>query len=142
MKLRGRSTSIPKCPSVHLLELSQFSSSHILRMVGGRPLHIPCTPFRPLSPICTRATLLSCVCLSVHLSQVGVLLKRLNVEPRQKSRQNSNGVTPNGGAKCRWSRLNAGALAAHWRLSTRSVVSLAQSQVCRTERPPFAARSP
>jgi len=29
---------------------------------------------------------------------------------------------PNGGAKCRWSRLNAGAVAANWRLST--VVSL------------------
>jgi len=26
---------------------------------------------------------------------------------RQKSQQNLNGVTPNGGAKCRWGRLNA-----------------------------------
>jgi len=52
------------------------------------------------------------VCLSVHLLQVGVLvlLKRLNVGSRkqrhailvfwcQKSRQNSNGATPNGGVK-------------------------------------------
>jgi len=26
----------------------------------------------------------------------------------RKSRQNANGVIPNGGAKCRWGRLNAG----------------------------------
>ena len=64
----------------------------------------------------------------------------------RKSRQNSNGVTPNGGAKCRWGRLNAGAIAADWRLSTQNVVivNLARSQVYHTERPPylFAARSP
>ena len=33
-------------------------------------------------------------------------------------------------------RLNAGAVAANWRLSTRSVVNLARSQVYHTERPP------
>ena len=56
------------------------------------------------------------VCLSVCPSQVGVLLKRLKRRIMQvtsndspgtlvfccrKYRQNSNGVTPNGGAKCR-----------------------------------------
>jgi len=46
-----------------------------------------------------------------------------------KSRQNSSGVTPNGGAKCRLSRLNAGAVAENWRISTRSVVNLVRSQV-------------
>ena len=40
-------------------------------------------------------------------------------------------------------RLNAGAQAANWRLSTRSVVNLVPSQVYHTERPPYllAARS-
>ena len=33
-------------------------------------------------------------------------------------------------------RLNAGGVAENWRLSTRSAVSLARSQVYRTERPP------
>jgi len=62
----------------------------------------------------------------------------------RKHRQNSNGVTPNWGAKCRWGRLNADALAENWRLSTDSVVNLVRSQVYHTERPPdlFAARSP
>jgi len=57
------------------------------------------------------------VCLSVCLSQVGVLLKQLNIGSHKQchtiaqglwcriSQQNSNGVTPNGGAKCRWGRL-------------------------------------
>ena len=59
----------------------------------------------------------------------------------QKSLQNSNGVTPNGGVKCRSGRLNAGAVAENWQLSTRSVVNLARSQVYHTERPP-CRRSP
>jgi len=60
----------------------------------------------------------------------------------QKSQQNSNRITPNGGAKCRWGRLNAVAVAAYWQLSTRSVVTLARSQVYHNERPRylFAAR--
>jgi len=124
-----------------------------------------------MSTICTHATLgsagiscrhSSCVCLSVRLSQVGVLLKRLNVGSRKqrhtiarprtvgfcslpKFRQNSNRVTPNGGAKCRWGyRLNADEVAENWRLSTRSVINLVRSQVYHTERPlsSFAARSP
>ena len=51
--------------------------------------------------------------LSVRLSQVGILLKRLNVGShkqhhtsvfwRQRSPRNSTGITPYGGAKCRWS---------------------------------------
>jgi len=64
----------------------------------------------------------------------------------QKSWQNSNGVTPIGGAKCRCGRLNAGAVAEKRRLSTWSIstVNLVRSQVYHTERPPylFAARSP
>jgi len=80
---------------------------------------------------------------------------QLNVESRKqrhtialvfwyrKYRQNSNGVTPTGGAKCMWDRFNPGAVAANWRLSTRSFVNLVRSQVYHTERPPylFAARS-
>jgi len=51
---------------------------------------------------------------------------------------------PNGGTKCRWGRLNAGAVADNWRLATRSAVKLVQSQVYHTERPSylFAARMP
>jgi len=62
----------------------------------------------------------------------------------QKSRQNSNRVSPNGGAKCRWGRFSAGAVAENWRRLMRSVVSLARSQVYCTEHPPylFAARLP
>jgi len=37
----------------------------------------------------------------------------------RQSRQNSNGVTPNGGAKCRLGMLNAGTVGENWRLSTR-----------------------
>jgi len=60
-----------------------------------------------------------------------------------KSWQNSSGVTPNKGAKCRWSGLNAGAVAENWRLSARSIVNLVRSQVYRTDRPHylFAASS-
>jgi len=43
------------------------------------------------------------------------------------------GHPPNIVAKCRWGRLNAGVVAAHWRLSTRNVVNLVQSQVYDTE---------
>jgi len=42
------------------------------------------------------------------------------------------GHTQNGGARCRWGTLNAGELAENWRLSTRSVVNLARSQVCHS----------
>jgi len=35
----------------------------------------------------------------------------------RKSRQNSNRVIPNGRAKCRWGRLNAGEVAENWLLS-------------------------
>jgi len=48
---------------------------------------------------------------------------------RGKSRQNSNRIALNGGAKCRWGRLNAGAVAQNWRLSTWSVVNLVRSHV-------------
>jgi len=62
----------------------------------------------------------------------------------RKYGQNSNGVTPNGGAKCRWARLNVGAVAGNWRLSKQSVVSLVRSQVYHTEHTPylFAAHLP
>jgi len=61
-----------------------------------------------------------------------------------KSWQNSNGVTPNGGVKCRCSRVNANAVAANWRLLMQSVVILIWLQVYHTEHPPylFAARLP
>jgi len=95
----------------------------------------------------------------VRLSHVGVLLKRLRRRITQttqhdspatlvfrcrKFRQNPKMVTPDGGAKCRWGRLNADAVAANCRLSTRSVVNLVRSQVYHTERPPClsAACSP
>jgi len=44
----------------------------------------------------------------------------------------------------RWGRLNAGAVAANWRLSMRSIVNLIRWQVYYTECPPylFVARSP
>jgi len=88
------------------------------------------------------------VCLSagpsVRLSQVGVSLKRLNAGSRRHtiarrlwfSGAENFGKTqtgsppteaPNAGS-------NAGAVSANWRLSTRSVVNLAQSQVYHTER--------
>jgi len=96
------------------------------------------------------------VCLSVCLSVTSrcsteTAKRRIPQQPHdspgtlvfccRKSRQNSNAVTPNEGAKCRLGRLNAGAVAANWRLLTRSVVNLVRSQV---ERSPylFAARSP
>jgi len=62
----------------------------------------------------------------------------------RKSRQNSDGVIPNGGVKHRWGRLDAGAVAANRRLSTPCVVYLVPSQVYHTERPPhfFAERTP
>jgi len=58
------------------------------------------------------------MCLSVHLSQVEVLQKWLNVGSQiqcctidqglslwcKRSLWNSNGITPNGGVKCRWDR--------------------------------------
>jgi len=45
---------------------------------------------------------------------------------------------PNGGAKCRWGRLNAGAVAENWRLSTRSVDNWTpRSQLYHTERPSY-----
>jgi len=61
-----------------------------------------------------------------------------------RSWHNSNRVTPNGGAKCRRGRLNAGAAAENGQLSTRSIVKLLWSHVYHTERPPylFSARSP
>jgi len=46
----------------------------------------------------------------------------------RKSWQNSNRVTPNRDAKCRWGRLNAGAVAENWRLLMRSVVNFVRSQ--------------
>jgi len=40
---------------------------------------------------------------------------------------------PNRGTKCRWGRLNAGAVAENWRLWTRTIVNLVRSQVYHTE---------
>jgi len=60
----------------------------------------------------------------------------------RKSPQNSNGVTPYGGAKCRWSRLNAGVVAAKWWLSTRTVVNLVRCQVYHTQHSPYLFAAP
>ena len=65
----------------------------------------------------------------------------------RRSRQNSNGVIPKGGAKCRWGRLNVNFLQItryNSKTSTvASVVNLVRSQVYHSERPPlFAARLP
>jgi len=46
-----------------------------------------------------------------------------------------NGVTRNGGAKCRCGRLNAREVAENWRLLMRRIVNLARSQVNHNERP-------
>jgi len=87
------------------------------------------------------------VCPSVRLSQVAVLLKRLNVRSRKqcrtiaigtlvfwrrKFRQKLKRGIPNGGAKCRRGTLNAAEVAENWRLSTRSVVNWGRLQVYRT----------
>jgi len=67
-------------------------------------------PFFIARYICSRRVSVYGLCLS----QVGVLLKRLNVQTiphdsagtlvfwRQRSPRNSTGVTPYGGTKCRW----------------------------------------
>ena len=46
----------------------------------------------------------------------------------RKSQQNSNAVTPNGRANCKWGRLNAGVIAENWPLLTRFVATLVWSQ--------------
>jgi len=48
-----------------------------------------------------------CVCPSICLSQVGVLQKWLNIGSVPHNSSGTLGVTPNGGAKCRWGRLKA-----------------------------------
>jgi len=50
---------------------------------------------------------------------------------------NSNEVTSNESAKCRWGKLNAGVVAENWRLSMRSTANLVCSQVYQLERPPY-----
>ena len=93
------------------------------------------------------------MCLSVRLSQVGVLPKRLNIWSRKQRHtiaRESNFLVlkisakferghPNGGVKCRSGSLNTVAVAENWRLSTRSVVNLARSHVYHTQRPPSFA---
>jgi len=90
------------------------------------------------------------VCPSVCLSQVGVLLKWLNVgsckqrhvivQGLQFSDAKDLGKTQTGSStteapKCRWGRLNANVVAENWRLSTWSVVNVVLSQVSHTEHP-------
>ena len=69
--------------------------------------------FLPRDAMVALYMLSSCVRLSVRLSQLGTVAKRLNVESREqrhtitrdsgcllpKSMRNSNGITHNGGAK-------------------------------------------
>jgi len=47
-----------------------------------------------------------------------------------------NRGTSNGGAKSRWGRSDAGAVAKNWRLSMRRMANLARLQVCHTQCPP------
>jgi len=57
----------------------------------------------------------------------------------RRSRQNSNGVTHNGGAKCRWGRLKLATFDKSLAITRKH----RSSQVYHTERPPlFAARLP
>jgi len=76
---------------------------------------------------CHHVSVCLSVCLSVHLSITSwcstdtAKHRIMQTMPHNnpgtvvfcfwKSRQNSNRVTPSGGAKCRWSSLNAGAVA-------------------------------
>jgi len=60
-------------------------------------------------------------------------ITRTTLHNSPETRQNSNAVTPNGGTKCKWGRLNAGAVAENnWRPLTRNVVNLVRSQVYHT----------
>jgi len=101
------------------------------------------------------STGISCHCLSV-MSQYSTEMDKGRISQTMphnspgtvvfwcwKPWQNSNGVTPSRGTKCRWGRLNAHAVAESWQLLTQSV-NLVCSQVYHTERPPylFAARLP
>ena len=94
------------------------------------------------SSIFTRTMLvsagISCHGVSVCLSQVDVVLKRLNVGSCTQRHTRASFLLliisiklkrghPNGGTKCRWGRLNAGAVAAHWWLSTCSIINLVRS---------------
>ena len=103
----------------------------------------------------TRATLasagISCCRVSVRLSvshKSSVLLKQLNVGSRKQRHTIASDSSflmpkistkikrgrPNGGAKCRWGTLDAAEVADNddCRVSTRSVVILARSQICHT----------
>jgi len=142
-----------------MLHCAQMNVNKTLRTVSVLFLSLPRSEglqFTEFYSIFTRATLastrISCrrvsVCLSVYLSvclsQVGVFLKRLNVGSRKKhhttakgllvfwcrkSLQISNEITPNGGTKCMWGRLNAGAVAGHWRLSDAKRCQLSSTSV-------------
>jgi len=81
------------------------------------------------------------VCLSVYVRCSTKTAKRRIIQTSvdnslgnllfwsQISWYKATGVTLTRGAKCRWSSLNAVAVAANWRLSTQSVVNLVRSQV-------------
>ena len=44
---------------------------------------------------------------------------------------------PNGGTKCRRGRLNVGAVAINWQISTQTVVNSVPLQIYHTENPPY-----
>ena len=78
------------------------------------------------------------VCLSIRLSQVGVLLKQLNVGSCKQRYTIAQGLMqPKISAKLKRGQtqrmLNAGALAANWSFLTQSIVDLARLQVYHTE---------
>ena len=59
-------------------------------------------------------------CRSVCLPQVGVLLKGLNIGSHKQRHTIAHGLgSLNGGAKCWWGRLNAGAVAENRRLDAQ-----------------------
>jgi len=93
-----------------------------------------------------------CICLS----QISVLLKQLNVGSHKqchmiaqglvvwcwRSRQNSNRIPPNGGAKWRWGTLKLATFNKSLAITQKcwpSHVNLVRSQVYHTECPPLSA---
>jgi len=120
--LLTRSVTIPQTLRTSLIPTSRTISPATKLYLSTRTSNFP---------FFTRVCL--SVCLSVCLPQVDVLQKRLNVGSRKqrhtiahmdssfllsKSRQNSNGLTPSGGAKCRWGRFVIKCRRRSWKLAT------------------------
>jgi len=99
----------------HVLSIKKVNrKSYVLYQMVTLPMTLS-DPNHPKSPICLSVG--SCVCLSVT-SQCSTKMAKLTIAQTVpydspgtlvfwcwRYRQNSNDVTPNGGAKCRWDRL-------------------------------------